>query len=177
MEKPCGPERLHAPWRMEYVVKTGGAPTGCVFCAAARAETCDRESLVIYRGTHHFVILNRFPYNCGHLMVVPYIHTAELSDLSPDAQTEMMRLATLGVEALRRAMHPQGFNLGMNLGQVAGAGIADHLHLHVVPRWGGDTNFMPVLGNVRVLPESLERTWQRLCDAMAEVMAEQELES
>lgn len=174
MDKPCGPERLHAPWRMEYVGRTGEKPEGCVFCAAARTEECDQDHLIIHRADYCFVILNRFPYNCGHLMIVPYQHTAELGDLSGETYAEMLRLATLCMEALRRTMRPEGFNLGMNIGQVAGAGIADHLHLHVVPRWAGDTNFMPVLGNVRVLPESLERTWQRLRDALAEVIAERE---
>jgi ATP adenylyltransferase len=167
-----GPERLHAPWRMEYIVGTAGEPEDvCVFCNA-RDETSERERFIIHRGERCFIILNAYPYNNGHLMIIPYLHTAELEDLPIETLTEMMRMSTLVVAALRRVMSPHGFNLGMNLGRTAGAGIADHLHLHVVPRWNGDTNFMPVIGNVRVLPESLDKTWEKVRAAFAQVLAE-----
>lgn len=171
MTDASGPEQLHAPWRMEYI-QQAGQPTGtCIFCDKPREER-DRDNYILYRGTHCYLILNAFPYNNGHLMVIPYQHTAELADLSVDIQTEMMQLATLAVAALRRAMLPDGFNLGMNVGRAAGAGIAEHLHLHVVPRWNGDTNFMTVLGNTRVLPESLERTWDKVRGALHAELAE-----
>lgn len=172
MDEQRGPERLHAPWRMAYITQAAKSSCGCVFCMVA-ADTQDRENLVIYRGQELFVILNAFPYNSGHLMVIPYQHTAELADLTPTAQAEMMRLTTLAIEALRRAMRPDGFNLGMNLGRSAGAGIADHLHMHVVPRWTGDTNFVPVIANARVLPESLECTWEKVAATFRAVVEEE----
>lgn len=175
-EQHQGCERLLAPWRMEYIEHAGEPKAGCVFCTMSR-EQRDKEHLILYRGRYNFIILNAFPYNTGHLMVIPYHHTAALADLPPETQTEMMQLATLSIAALQRAMHPEGFNLGMNLGRPAGAGIAEHLHLHVVPRWTGDTNFMPVVGNTRVLPESLSRTWERMHRALCDVMATPETPS
>jgi ATP adenylyltransferase len=171
MDDSHGPERLHAPWRMAYVEKTGKTEPCCVFCMAPSADD-DRMHLIVHRGRHCFVILNAFPYNSGHLMVVPYAHTADLAVLPPETLAEMMQLSTTAMAALRAVMRPDGFNLGMNLGRAAGAGIADHLHLHVVPRWVGDTNFMPVLGNTRVLPESLERTWEKITAAFVNVTEE-----
>jgi len=176
MDDHHGPEHLHAPWRMEYVTTTGEKREGCVFCDIPREKT-DEENLLIYRGDHTFVVMNAFPYNNGHLMVIPYRHTAELTDLPCATLTEMMRLASLSMRALRRVMSPDGFNLGMNLGRAAGAGIADHLHLHVVPRWNGDTNFMPVVGNIRVLPEALEKTWQKVHGAFQQVLVEEGTEN
>ena len=131
--------------------------TGCVFCDA-EASSDDIKNLVVHRGESAFVILNKFPYNNGHLMVVPYTHTAKLDDLTDAATAELLTLAKAAQRALDKAMHPEGYNLGMNLGTAAGAGIADHLHLHVVPRWNGDTNFMPVLTDVKVMPDSLEHS-------------------
>lgn len=169
MTDEYGPERLHAPWRMEYILNAGKPAPGCIFCEKPR-EQHDRSNLIIYRGEHNFVILNAFPYNSGHLMVIPYLHTADFSELSPETLAEMMRLTNFAMAALKRVMCPDGFNMGMNIGRSAGAGIAEHLHLHIVPRWSGDTNFLPVVGNVRVLPESLERTWEKISTAYAEVL-------
>ena len=141
--------------------KPDESSTGCVFCDKA-ASTVDVADLIVHRGVSCFVLLNLFPYNNGHLMVVPYLHTAHLSDLTADMALELMTLAVQAQTALEKAMHPEGYNLGMNLGKVSGAGIADHLHLHIVPRWNGDTNFMPVLTDVKVLPDSLENTCRKL---------------
>ena len=170
-ERHYGPQRLHAPWRMEYIEQFGTPTEGCIFCEKPRQDR-DAENYLLYRGQYNFVILNLFPYNNGHLMVIPYQHTAELASLPPETQAEMMHLATLAALALQRAMCPDGYNLGMNIGRIAGAGIAQHLHMHVVPRWNGDTNFMPVIGNTRVLPESLDRTWEKLRTALAAVLGD-----
>lgn len=135
--------------------------TGCVFCDAV-ASSDDLGSLIVHRGKAAFVLLNLFPYNSGHLLVVPYLHTAQLSDLDDDASLELWTLTKRAQKALESVMHPEGYNLGMNLGTVSGAGIADHLHLHIVPRWNGDTNFMPVLADIKVLPDALENTCRKL---------------
>ncbi len=136
---------------------------GCVFCRAAEAS--DEEGLVVHRAERAFVLLNKFPYGSGHLMVAPYRHVAELGDLSDEDALEIHRLASSSLGALAEAMRPQGYNLGWNLGRIAGAGIVDHIHLHVVPRWAGDTNFMPVLADVKVLPEHLSETRRKLAAA------------
>jgi ATP adenylyltransferase len=153
---------LWTPWRLSFIM--GPKPSGCIFCDKP-GESRDRENYILARGAEAFVILNAYPYNNGHLMIVPYAHTANVEDLSASVQAELMLWTTRAVGALKRAISPEGFNIGMNLGRVAGAGIADHLHLHVVPRWGGDTNFMPVLGETRLIPESLESTYDRLIAA------------
>ncbi|HKT80149.1 MAG TPA: HIT domain-containing protein [Vicinamibacterales bacterium] len=157
-------ERLWAPWRLSYVTGAAHGVAGCVFCDAANAgESADpKDSLVVFRGEHTFVILNRYPYNNGHVLVAPYRHVAALSSLSAAELTELMRLTRNAEVALTEAYQPHGINLGMNLGRPAGAGIADHLHMHLVPRWNGDTSFMSVVGNVRVLPEELSQTLARL---------------
>jgi ATP adenylyltransferase len=163
-------ERLYAPWRMAYIdqpQKPDANSTGCVFCDKA-ASADDAANLVVHRGQFCFVLLNIFPYNNGHLMVVPYLHTAALTDLDADASLELLTLTAQAQAALGKTMHPEGYNLGMNLGKVSGAGIADHLHLHIVPRWNGDTNFMPVLADVKVLPDSLENTCRKLREAWAQ---------
>jgi ATP adenylyltransferase len=137
--------------------------TGCVFCDRIRLpESQDRASLILLRAEHNFVILNLYPYNSAHLMVVPYQHTADFVGLPAETLAEMGSLGQRMVGAIQAEYHPQGFNLGMNLGNVAGAGVADHLHMHVVPRWSGDTNFMPVVGATKVMPELLETTYDRL---------------
>jgi ATP adenylyltransferase len=150
------------PWRMAYI--GGPKSAGCVFCAAA-AATDDAAFQVVARGRHCFVILNRFPYNNGHVMVLPYEHTADLVALPTEVAQELVDMTRSAVDALGRSMHPTGYNIGMNLGEVAGAGIADHLHMHVVPRWNGDTNFMSVVGDTRLIPQSLEETWRVLREA------------
>lgn len=145
-------EKLWAPWRMAYIAVP--QPEGCVFCSKPGTGK-DREELILHRGETCFIIMNLFPYNNGHVMVVPYRHTADLLSLTAAEQAEMMRLTQFCVRVLGEAIHPEAFNLGMNLGRTAGAGIADHLHMHVVPRWNGDTNFMPVIGETKVLPDAL----------------------
>ena len=135
-------------------------PEECLFCIKPRSE--DAEAHILYRGRFCYVILNRFPYNNGHLMVVPYAHAASLEDLDADVLSEMMALTQLSLRVLRSAYNPQGFNVGLNIGAVAGAGVADHVHLHVVPRWGGDTNYMTVVGETRTIPEWLDQTYERL---------------
>ena len=152
-------ERLWSPWRLAYV--TGSKPdAGCVFCAAPHLP--DGESLLVFQGTSCFIVLNLYPYNNGHLMVVPYRHVATLSGLQPDELQEMALLMQRSEAALTEAYHPHGLNVGINLGKAAGAGVLDHVHVHVVPRWNGDTNFMTVVGDVRVLPEDLHQSAKRL---------------
>ncbi len=153
-------KRLWAPWRMAYVAG-GGATAGCIFCNAL-AEPDDRRALVLTRGPHAFVILNAYPYASGHLMVVVNRHVASLADADSTELADALRLVVVATRALADEYRAQGFNIGINQGRVAGAGIEDHLHVHVVPRWQGDANFMPVLGEARVLPEALETTWNRL---------------
>jgi ATP adenylyltransferase len=152
-------ERLWSPWRLAYVSGSGESK-GCVFCQAQEAE--EAAPLVLFRGASCFVILNLYPYNNGHLMVVPNRHVATLADSSPSELAELMLLTRRAEIALTEAYRPQGLNVGMNLGRPAGAGVVDHLHVHLVPRWTGDTNFMSVVGEVRVLPEDLEQTAARL---------------
>jgi ATP adenylyltransferase len=156
-------ENLWAPWRIDYILSK--KPEGCIFCDKP-GENKDEENLILHRGRYNFIIMNAFPYNNGHMMVVPYKHTSQLSGWDPKAQQEMMDLADMGVELLKRAMRPDGFNLGINMGLVAGAGVADHIHLHIVPRWNGDTNFMPVLSDTRVISEHLRATFQKLKEAL-----------
>ncbi len=150
---------LWAPWRMEYIL--GEKEPGCIFCTKPK-ENDDKKNLILYRGEHNFVILNRYPYNNGHLMVVPYRHTAELPVLNEAEQSEMMRIISRSLSVLSRTIQPDGFNVGMNIGKIAGAGIDDHLHFHVVPRWAADTNFMPVVAQTKVVSEALEETWEKL---------------
>jgi len=155
---------LWAPWRLEYI-KQADELEGCVFCVEASGELPAKESLLVCRGEAAIVILNKFPYSSGHLMAAPIRHVGEFAELTDDEALELHTLAVGGIDALGRAYGPGGFNLGWNLGHVAGAGIADHVHLHVVPRWSGDTNFMPILADVKVLPEHLLATRDRLREA------------
>jgi ATP adenylyltransferase len=152
-------DRLWSPWRLQYVVSTDEAQ-GCVFCEARPSPGAG--SLVLFRARHCYVILNLYPYNSGHLMVVPNRHIATLSAASHDERCEMMDLTRVAEQALTEAYRPQGLNVGMNLGRSAGAGIVDHMHIHVVPRWHGDTNFMTVVGDTRVLPEDIAQSAERL---------------
>jgi ATP adenylyltransferase len=153
---------LWAPWRLEYIQQADELE-GCVFCLAAAGA--DEETLVVHRGEHAFALLNKFPYASGHLMVAPYRHLAEFGALSDEEALELHRLAEQGMAGLAETFAPQGYNVGWNLGRIAGAGIVDHVHLHVVPRWAGDTNFMPVLADVKVLPEHLAETRAKLAAA------------
>ena len=154
--------QLWAPWRLEYVQSADELP-GCIFCLARDGD--DAERLVVRRGERAFVLLNRFPYASGHLMVAPDRHVGELGELVDEEALELHRLAGEAIAALRATFSPDGFNLGWNIGRVAGAGVVDHAHLHVVPRWSGDTNFMPVLADVKVLPEHLDETRRKLAAA------------
>ena len=158
-------ERLYTPHRMAYI--KGEGKEGCPFCDIPPMR--DEEGLVVARGEVCFVVLNLYPYNSGHLMVVPYRHVSAYDDLTPDETTELATLTQHALRAIRHASGAQGFNVGMNLGGVAGAGIAAHLHQHVVPRWGGDTNFMPVVGHTKVLPQLLPDTRELLARAWAAV--------
>lgn len=157
-------ERLWTPWRMAYI--GGEKPTTCVFCTAQEAPD-DRATLIVHRGQGCFAILNLFPYNTGHVMIVPYDHAASLAQLDIDTLAEMMLQLRWLCAALERVLRPAGFNVGLNIGAVAGAGVADHLHLHVVPRWVGDSNFMPLLANTMVLPELLPVTYAKLAGELA----------
>jgi ATP adenylyltransferase len=154
---------IWSPWRMEYI-QNNKPEDACVFCMALQQPDC-LENLIVRRGEHAFVILNRFPYTSGHLMIVPYNHRASLELLDASTRSEIMELASKAIQVLQQVYGPEGYNLGINIGKVAGAGVAGHVHLHVVPRWGGDTNFMSSLGDTRVLPETLEDTYQRVKDA------------
>jgi ATP adenylyltransferase len=151
---------LWSPWRYQYVANIHNAD-GCVFCIDASTAK-DAERLILFRGQDHFIILNLFPYTCGHLLIAPYRHLSALSELSAEQNLELMNLTQRAVAALRKIYRPDGFNLGMNLGKCAGAGIDQHLHLHIVPRWCGDANFMTVSGETRVLPEALQTTYLKL---------------
>jgi ATP adenylyltransferase len=153
--------QLWAPWRLEYI-KQADEEDRCFFCRAA--EGPDDEGLVVHRGERAFVLLNKFPYSSGHLLVAPFRHIGDYGDLEDDEALEIHRLAAEGLGALAVVYEPQGYNLGWNLGRIAGAGVLDHVHEHVVPRWAGDTNFMPVLADVKVLPEHLAETRKRLAD-------------
>jgi len=156
---------LWTPWRYHYVTGAPAEPGACVFCQAASAD--DREVLIAHRATHNFLILNRFPYTSGHIMVVPYAHVATLEELAAPALAEMMSLTRDAVKHLRAIYRPDGLNLGMNLGRSAGAGIAGHIHMHVLPRWVGDTGFITTTGETRLVPEELETTRKKLAAAFA----------
>lgn len=166
-------DHLWAAWRGEYVASVPGdddldqSAPACVFCRLLAAEAPDRESFIVRRGDRCFTILNLFPYCTGHLMVMPLRHVAELAELDPAEHAELWATVTDAVEVLRGVYSPDGFNVGANLGRVAGAGIPGHLHIHVLPRWGGDTNFMTSIGGARVHPEALDATWARVSSAWA----------
>jgi ATP adenylyltransferase len=155
-------ERLWTPWRRAFIEGAAdNASTQCFLCAAPAAHD-DRANLILTRAESVFALLNLYPYNSGHLMVAPYAHTGELANLDASIAAELMHVTQRSVAALQRVYRPDAFNVGMNLGKAAGAGVPDHLHIHVVPRWNGDTNFMPVLSETKVLPETLDQTYERL---------------
>jgi ATP adenylyltransferase len=158
-------ERLWTPWRMQYVSSSGESSSECLFCELPRQER-DAENLLVQRGRHAFSMLNLYPYNNGHLMIAPYQHTGDLAALDSEVAADVLALIQRAVGALSNEYHPDGYNIGMNLGRVAGAGVPDHLHVHIVPRWGGDTNFMPLTADTKVLPETLQQTYQRLKRAL-----------
>ncbi len=152
---------LWAPWRIEYIEKE--KEKGCIFCIKPKQNN-DKENLILYRGDYSFVIMNRYPYNSGHLMIVPYKHKKDFELLDDNEIIEINRLIKISIKILKKVMNPDAFNIGINLGKSAGAGIDEHLHYHIVPRWNGDTNFMPVISDTRVVPEALERTYDKLVE-------------
>ena len=152
-------ENLWAPWRMTYILEED-KPEGCIFCLASDGKGAD--DLVLGVGEHCLVMMNKFPYNNGHLLVAPRRHLPGLDRLSDEEMTDLLATVRLSMQALKEVMNPEGFNVGLNLGRVAGAGIEEHMHFHVVPRWGGDTNFMTVFGEVRVIPEHIRATYDKL---------------
>lgn len=154
-------DTLWAPWRMKYILDPNKKAGGCVFCVDTKTDG-DKERLILHRGKLCFVILNLYPYNNGHMMVMPYRHISRLDELAPEENAEMMTLTQKCVVVLDEKFKPQGFNIGMNIGQAAGAGIDDHLHMHIVPRWNGDCNFMPVIGETKVMPQHLDATYAAL---------------
>ena len=159
-------EDIWAPWRLAYITRGDKPSDDVCFLCAARDGSDDAATLVIARSKRCFAILNRYPYNPGHLMIAPHDHVPGISDLRPATLTAMMTLAQRCLGALRTTMRPDGFNMGINEGKVAGAGLADHVHYHIVPRWNGDTNFMPTLGHVKVIPELLDDTYRKLRAAL-----------
>ena len=161
-------ERLWAPWRMKFIEELRERGSGCILCElAARGD--DRKRLVLHRGKNCYAVLNRFPYNNGHIMVVPYKHAGELSSLEPGDYSEMLSICSHAVRIMRERMEADGFNMGLNIGAVAGAGITDHIHMHLVPRWNGDSNFLPVLGETKCMPEYLEETYDRLAGDFSKI--------
>lgn len=156
---------LCAPWRMQYIA-TADAKNAetCIFCDYPRMDN-DKKNLLLFRGKTCYLLMNRYPYNSGHLLVIPYRHIADLALLTPEENQELLGLAQQAILALKACMNPDGYNLGVNMGRVAGAGIEKHLHMHIVPRWSGDTNFITVMGDTRVLPEAPEKTYEKILTA------------
>lgn len=152
-------DRIFAPWRIRYVL--GPKEQGCIFCNYPK-ENRDKENLILHRGEKNFVIMNRYPYNPGHLLIAPYRHVGDITDLTSDELLDIMEQVRSCEEVVRKVMEPDGFNIGINVGSVAGAGMEDHLHAHMVPRWDGDTSFMPLFGDVQVVPEALQETYDKL---------------
>lgn len=151
---------LWAPWRMDYILSDKQGE-GCIFCDLPKQDS-DRDNLILFRSSHTFVIMNRYPYNNGHVMVVPYPHIAMLNGMDEATMIDFMKVTNHAVESIRKAFLPEGFNMGINLGKIAGAGMEEHLHLHIVPRWAGDTSFMTVFDEIRVVPEHVLSTYDRL---------------
>jgi len=165
-------ERLWSPWRSKYIesisVKTEGAQKKCIFCEKF-SEKEDEKNLVVYRGSFSAIVMNLYPYNGGHLMIVPLAHKGNFEDLTDAENADVMKQVRLAIKLLQMTHHPDGFNFGANLGKVSGAGIAEHVHFHVVPRWNGDTNFMSVLGDTKVISEDLQETYTKLTGALAKI--------
>jgi ATP adenylyltransferase len=154
-------KQLWSPWRIEYIL--GKKEEGCVFCEAFAADASqDQAHFILHRGTYCSVIMNLYPYNNGHLMVIPYVHQTTFEELPPETLLEIMTLMNRCVDVLREALNAEGFNIGVNLGKIAGAGIEQHVHMHIVPRWSGDTNFVTTIGQVRCIPESMQDTYEKL---------------
>ena len=154
-------KRLWAPWRMEYILEAQDSNESCIFCDKPK-EKNDAKNLIVYRSDLCFVILNKYPYNNGHLMIVPYVHESDYAKLTADIAMDMHDVIRRSVLTLQNTIKPHGLNIGINLGRTAGAGIDDHLHYHIVPRWNGDTNFMPIISETKVVSEALQETWKIL---------------
>lgn len=161
-------EHLWAPWRMKFIEELRNKGSGCIFCELA-AEGDDRKRLILHRGKRCYAVMNRFPYNNGHLMIVPYKHTGSLDDLSDEENAEIIRFCSHSVKIAEKTLNAEGFNCGFNIGAAAGAGIKDHIHLHVVPRWCGDANFLPIIGDTRSMPEYLEDTYDRMIGEFSKI--------
>lgn len=158
-------DRLWSPWRYQYIAAGGAADSesrGCIFCRLRDDVDNDETNFVLHRAAHNFIVLNIYPYISGHLLIVPYVHVSELDAAGKETTDELMDLTKRCQTALREVYHPTGFNIGMNLGRSAGAGVAEHIHIHILPRWNGDTNFMTTVGETRVIPEDLTTTYQKL---------------
>lgn len=165
-------EKMWSPWRSQYINSfKDKKDDGCVFCRSAKEDMQNDESLVVYRGKYTFISLNLYPYNGGHIMIIPNRHLSDFREILPDEYTEMMEEVQLSIKVFESVMKPQGFNIGMNMGKAAGAGIDQHLHLHIVPRWNGDTNFMPVIGEVKVISQDLLDTKRLLAEAYKQFTA------
>jgi ATP adenylyltransferase len=157
------PKHLWAPWRMAYIAGIEKKDEGCIFCTKPQQDGGrDRDNLLLYRGKTCFVLMNLFPYNNGHLMIIPYKHTSDILDIDHETSSELWSLVCRSKQALTDVMRPDGFNIGMNIGRTAGAGIDQHIHMHIVPRWNGDTNFMPVIGETKVISQALTDTYDAL---------------
>lgn len=156
-------DRLWTPWRMAYIKGEAGKPSGCFLCELPAMDAAnDAENLILARGEHAFIIMNKYPYNSGHLVVAPYRHCGAYQEITPDEHAEMSGLVARAMSALDEQYHPEGYNIGVNQGRAAGAGVPDHLHMHIVPRWAGDTNYMTTTAGTKVLPETLEETYAKL---------------
>ncbi|MEN6521916.1 MAG: HIT domain-containing protein [Armatimonadota bacterium] len=160
-------ERIWAPWRVQYIMAE--KEDGCIFCDKPK-QNKDKENYILHRGEHALIMLNAYPYNNGHLMVAPYRHVADISDLTDDELLSIMHLVSLGKQALAKTFSPDGYNIGINMGKTAGAGIADHIHVHIVPRWNGDTNFMPVIADTKVMPQALSHTFDQISEAISKLI-------
>ncbi|MCL0057917.1 HIT domain-containing protein [Dehalococcoidales bacterium] len=154
-------KQIWAPWRMEYILMK--KPEGCILCDKPR-QNSDTQNYILYRGDKNFIIMNTYPYNPGHLLIVPYRHVANLEELTDEELHEHFKIVSRSIKLLKQVFNPDGFNIGINIGKVAGAGIEEHFHTHIVPRWQGDTSFMPVLAEVKVIPEALAETYKKLKD-------------
>ena len=159
---------MWAPWRMEFIEDLRNKPDGCIFCKL-QEQGDDRERLVLTRTPHAYVVMNKYPYNSGHLLIVPNSHKERLTDLSAEEQSELMRLMGNAVDILMEALNAEGANGGVNIGRAGGAGLTDHVHMHVVPRWSGDTNFMPIMSDTRSMPEYLEQTYDKLVGGFSKI--------
>jgi len=155
-------ERLWSPWREQYILGIRDeSKGGCIFCNLGKQNPA-KENLVIFKGKLAFVVMNKYPYNNGHLMVIPYNHTDDITNLTQEERNELIDLTNKSVIILKELLEPQGFNIGANQGDISGAGIAEHIHFHIVPRWGGDTNFMPVIGETKIISQALEKSWEAI---------------